>query len=85
MSAVIKKIVVGPLRFAARQILQRPGLKKRVRAMIMRMPRVYGLLMRVMFHTPAPTRRKLVVGQDQLSPDAQRVQRALKQALRTRR
>ena len=85
MSAIIKNIVVGPLRFAARQILQRPGLKKRVRAMIMRMPRVYGLLMRLMFHTPAPARRKLAIDQGQLSPDAQRVQRALKQALHTRR
>jgi hypothetical protein len=82
MKAVIKQLFIPPLRFVARQILQRPGLKRRVRSLIMRMPRLYGLLMRVMFHAPAPVRRKVSARQQQLSPAAQRVYRALQQAMR---
>lgn len=83
MKAVIKQLVIGPLRYAVRQVLQRPWLKKRVRELLTRMPRLHGLLLRVMFQTPAPAQRRLSADQKNLSPNAQRAHRALKQALRT--
>lgn len=84
MSTVVKQLVAGPLRYAVRYVLQRPGLKKRMRDMVTRMPRLHGLVMRVMFEAPAQQSR-LSGDQKDLSPDARRAHRALKQALRSRR
>lgn len=85
MKAVLRKVVAGPLRYAVRQILQRPWLKKRVRDMVTRMPRVHGFVLRVMFQAPPVGKSKLSGDQKNLSPQAQRTHRALKQALRTYR
>jgi hypothetical protein len=85
MKAVAKQLVAGPLRYAVRQVLQRPWLKKRVREMITRMPRVHSLLMRVMFQAPAMSKPRIGIDQNNLSPNARRIQRALKQAVRTHR
>lgn len=85
MKAIIKQLVVGPLRYAVRQVLQRPWLKKRVREMLTRMPRLHSILMRVMFQVPAPAQRRLGADQKNLSPNAKRAHRALKQAIRTQR
>jgi hypothetical protein len=85
MSAAIKQLVAGPLRYAVRQILQRPGLKKQVRNLVTRMPGVHRLVLRVMFDAPAMGKSKLSGDQKNLSPQAQRTHRALKQAMRTHR
>lgn len=84
MKAVIKQLVIGPLRYAIRQVLQRPWLKKRVRETLTRMPRLHAMLLRVMFQTPTAAPPKRATGREDLSPNAQRAHRALKQAIRTR-
>ena len=85
MKTVIKQLVAGPLRYAVRYTLQRPWLKKRMREMVTRMPRLHGLVMRVMFQAPAQAPSRLSGDQKNLSPQGRRVHRALKQAIRTRR
>jgi hypothetical protein len=84
MKAIIKQVAVGPLRYAARHVLQRPWLKKRVRDMVTRMPHLHGLLMRVMLQAPA-AQRGMGGDHKDLSPNARRAHRALKQAIRTYR
>jgi hypothetical protein len=85
VKSVIKQLVVGPLRYAIRQVLQRPWLKKRVREMLTRMPGLHAILLRVMFQTPAAAQPRRSAGREDLSPNAQRAHRALKQAIRTRK
>jgi hypothetical protein len=85
MKAVLKNLVAGPLRYVVRLILQRPWLKKRVRDMVTRMPGVHSFVLRVMFQSPVMGKPKLSGDQKNLSPDAQRVHRALKQAIRMHR
>lgn len=85
MKAVVKKVAAVPLRFAARQILQRPWLKKRIRDLVTRMPGLHSLALRVMFQAPAMGTIRISGEQKNLSPQAQRVHRALKQAMRTHR
>ena len=85
MKAAIKRLIAGPLRYAIRFVLQRPGLKTWARGMITRVPRLHGFLMRAMFQAPATTRPKLGVDQENLSPNARRAYRALRQSLRTYR
>jgi hypothetical protein len=85
MKTVIKKLVATPLRYTVRYVLQRPGLKKRMREMVTRMPRLHGLVLRVMFEAPAMQPSRLSGDQKHLSPDARRVHRALKQAIRIHR
>lgn len=81
----MKQLVVGPLRYAIRQVLQRPGLKKRVRELLTRMPGLHAFLLRVMFQSPAVAQPRRRAGRTDLSPNAQRAHRALKQAIRTRK
>lgn len=85
MKAAVKRLVAGPLRYAVRLVLQRPWLKKRVRDMVMRMPRMHKLVMRLMFQAPVVPQNRMAVDQKHLSPQARRVRRALKQAIRTHR
>ena len=85
MKAIIKTRAAGPLRYAVRYDLQRPGLKKRMRDMVTRMPRLHSLVMRVMFEAPALRQSRLGGDQKNLSPHARRTHRALKQAIRTHR
>jgi hypothetical protein len=85
MKAAIKSLVAAPLRFAIKQVLQRPQLKKVARALLIRAPRLNALLMRLMFIAPASTRRRKALPRDGLSPQAQRVERALRQAIRSRK
>lgn len=85
MNAVFKRLVAGPLRYAVRLVLQRPWLKKRLRDMVTRMPRLHSLVMRVMFQAPAMAQPRISAGQKNLSPDGRRAYRALKQAIRMHR
>lgn len=85
MKAAVKQLVAGPLRYVVRQVQQRPWLKKRVRDLITRMPRMHSLVMRLMFQVPAMAQPRIGVDQRNLSPNARRVRRALKQAIRTYR
>jgi hypothetical protein len=85
MKAIIGKLAVGPLRYAVRYVLQRPGLKKRMRDMVTRMPRLHGFVLRMMFEAPALRQSRLSGDQKNLSPHARRTHRALKQAIRTQR
>jgi hypothetical protein len=81
----MKRLIVGPLRYAVRLVLQRPWLKKRARDMVTRMPRLHGLLMGVMFQAPTAGQPKISGELKDLSPHGRRTHRALKQAIRTRR
>lgn len=83
MQAVVQQLVARPLRHAVQFVLQRPWLKKRMRDMVTRMPGVHAMAMRVMFQMPA--RPRVNTDQQNLSPNARRTYRALKQAIRTRR
>jgi hypothetical protein len=83
MKAAIKQAAVRPLRYAIRLVLQRPWLKKHVRDMIISMPRLHNLVLRVMFQAPAPAKHRVGADQKNLSPNAHRAYRALKQAIRT--
>ena len=85
MKAAIKRLAAGPLRFAVRLVLQQPWLKRRVRDMVMRMPRLHNLVMRLMSQAPVIAQSRMAVDQKHLSPNARRAQRALKQAIRTHR
>jgi hypothetical protein len=85
MKSIMKKVVAGPLRYTVRQVLQRPWLKKKVRDMVTRMPGVHSLVLRVMFDAPAMGKSRISGDQKDLSPQALRVHRALKQAVRTHR
>jgi len=85
MKAVIKSFAAHFVRSGARFVLQRPWVKKRVRDMVTRVPRLHNYAMRVMFEAPVPAQYSLPIGQEDLSPNAQRMHRALKQAIRTRR
>lgn len=85
MNAVIQRFVALPLRYAVRQVLQRPWLKKHMRQLLTRLPRLHGYLMRVMFHLPSRGKRPVHLELTDLSPHAQRIHRALKQAIRSRR
>lgn len=85
MKMVITKLLAAPLRYAVRQVLQRPWLKQQVRDMVTRMPGVHSIVMRVMFDASAMGQSKISGDQKHLSPDALRTHRALKQALRTHR
>lgn len=85
MKTVIRNMLAGPLRYAVRQVLQRPGLKKQVRDLVTRMPGVHRIVMRVMFEAPVVAQSKISGDQKNLSPDALRTHRALKQAMRTHR
>jgi hypothetical protein len=82
---LIKKAAAGPLRYAVRQILQRPWLKKKIRDMVTRMPGMHSFALRVMFEAPPMGKSKITGDQKNLSPDALRAHRALKQAIRTYR
>lgn len=83
MIADIKQLAIPPLRFVVRQVLQRPWLKRYLRGALTRMPRVHSFLLRVMFK--APRRRKDIFNTKDISPHAQLVQSALKQAMRNQR
>lgn len=83
MKTAIKQAVARALRYAGRNVLQRPRLKKHARDMLVRMPRLHALMLRVMFQAPAPAQRRGATHLKNLSPDAQRVHRALRQAVRT--
>lgn len=83
MKTAIKQVVARSLRYAGRNILQRPWLKKHARELLMRMPRLHALMLRVMFQAPAPAQRRGPTHLKNLSPDAQRAHRALRQAIRT--
>lgn len=85
MKNFLKTLVAGPIRYAVKQILQRPWLKKRVRNMVTRMPGMHSFVLRVMFQAPAMGKSKISGDQKNLSPDALRAHRALKQAIRTHR
>jgi len=85
MKTFVKRLVAGPLRYVVRLILQRPWLKTRARALITHMPRLHRLLLRIMFQTPVQVQKRTVVNHVDLSPNARRTQRALEQAIRTRR
>lgn len=85
MNVALKQIVARPLRYAVRQVLQRPWLKTRLRDMVTRMPWLHSRLMRVMFQAPAPAQPRISTDQKNLSPNARRAHRALKQAIRTQR
>lgn len=85
MKTVIKQWVARSLRYAGRNVLQRPWLKKHARDMLIRMPRLHALMLRVMFQAPAPVQQRIPTSMKNLSPDARRVHRALKQAIRTRK
>jgi len=84
MKTVIKQFVARSLRYAGRSVLQRPWLKKHARDMFIRMPRLHALMLRVMFQAPAPVQQRVPTSMKNLSPNAQRMHRALKQAIRTR-
>lgn len=81
MQPVIQQLVARPLRYAFKFVLQRPRLKKRMRDMVTRMPGVHAMVMRVMFQVPG--RPRISIEQKNLSPNARRAYRALKQAIRT--
>jgi len=84
MKAVINRLIAGPLRYAVRFVLQRPWLKKRVRDMVTRMPRLHATVMRVMFQVPAAQSR--ISGDEKnLSPNGRQAYRVLKHAIRVRR
>ena len=85
MKLAIKRLVAGIVRYAVRLALRRPWLKKRVRDLVTRMPRLHGLAMRVMFQTPAATQARIAPDQKNLSPHARRIHRALQQAIRNER
>lgn len=85
MKTMLTKILMRPARYLVRQVLQRPWLKKQLRDLLMTMPGLHRVLMRVMFQAPAPVQRKVSMDLKNLSPQAQRVQRALKQAARSAR
>jgi hypothetical protein len=85
MKTVIRKLAAGPLRYAVRQVLQRPWLKKKIRDMVTHMPGLHRLAMRLMFQAPAAGQAKLSGDLKDLSPEALRIHRALKGAMRTRR
>lgn len=85
MKAFVKTLVARSLRHAGRTVLQRPWLKKHARDMLKRMPGLHGLMLRVMFQAPAPARQRDAVHMQHLTPDARRVHRALRQAIRTHR
>ena len=85
MKAVIKKLAAGPLRYAMRYVLQRPRLKKRMRDVVTRMPRLHSLVMRAMFEAPVIRQPRLSGDEKNLSPHARRTYRALRQAIRTQR
>jgi hypothetical protein len=81
MQAAVQQLVARPLRYAAKFVLQRPWLKKRMRDMVIRMPGIHAMVMRVMFQAPA--RPRITAEQKHLSSNGRRVYRALKQAIRT--
>lgn len=85
MKAVLKQLGARPLRYVVRQVLQRPWLKTRLRDMITRIPGLHSLLMRIMFQAPAIAQPRISIDQKNLSPNARRAHRALKQAIRTQR
>jgi hypothetical protein len=85
MNAVMKRLVVRPLRYAVRLVLQRPWLKKRAREMVTRMPRLHGLVMGVMFQAPGSGQPRISGELKDLSPNGRHAHRLLKQAIRTRR
>lgn len=85
MKAVIKQAVAGPLRFGVRYVLQRPALKKRLRDMVTRMPRLHSLAMRLMFEAPVRAQARLSGDEKNLSPQGRRMHRALKHAIRVQR
>jgi hypothetical protein len=83
MIVVVKQLVAGPVRYVARQILQRPWLKDRVRDMVMRFPRLHSLVMGVMLQPTATAKHSISGDEKDLSLNAHRAYRALKQAIRT--
>lgn len=85
MKAVIKQVVAGPLRFGVRYVLQRPALKKRLRDMVTRMPRLHSLAMRVMFEAPVRAQSRISGDEKNLSPQGRRVHRALKRVIEIQR
>lgn len=85
MRVSIKSLVAAPLRFVVKQVLQRPRLKRLARALLTRAPRLSAPLMGIMFIAAAPTRHRAGLARHGLSPQAQRVERALQQAIRSRK
>jgi hypothetical protein len=85
MKAAIKQFIAKSLRYVARLVLGRPWLKRRVRDLVIRMPRLHAVIIRTMSQAPSTVQYKVAVDQESLSPNAQRMHRALKQAIRTRR
>lgn len=83
MKTVMKKLVASTLRYAARQVLQRPWLKKRIREALTRLPGLHGMAIRVLSNAPLATQSKLSGDEKNLSPNALRTYRALKHAMRT--
>jgi hypothetical protein len=83
MKSVLKQLVARPLRYAVRMVLQRPWLKKRIRDMVTRMPRLHGLVMGVMLQAPAVGQPKISGDARDLTPQARRTYRLLKQAVRS--